>query len=131
MRKQRTPTASYDGQTTIYLAAPFSKLTSIQKTRLITKIAKVVEVLTELKYYVVSPILHNYQPWLRGNLDGSFEFWQGYNLWLLSNCTHLMILTTTGWDTSTGVYAELQQAKHDKKIIEYISPTTYHITDTP
>jgi hypothetical protein len=54
-----------------------------------------------------------------------------YDLIHLSHCDIIVVLTSTGWNLSRGVEAELVFAKENHITIKYLSPRTGEITDEP
>jgi hypothetical protein len=131
MKKQRTPTKSEGSLGSSYLAMPFTKLNKGQQKQAIASAAKAVEMLINHKVFVICPVLHNYEPYKLGKLPIAFDFWKGYNFWLIDHCERLIVLTIKSWDDSTGVYEECQYAKFTNKQILYFNPDTYHVTIKP
>ena len=72
--------------------------------------------------YIYSPISHTH-PIAEascGKLPRGWDFWQGYDRAILTNCEKLIVLRLPGWDTSTGVQAEIKLATEMGIPVEYI-----------
>ena len=77
-----------------------------------------------------SPIVH----WHVVSLefpDIPYEMYLINDLEHLSHCDVMLVLTSTGWDKSRGIAAEIAFAKDHHITIKYISPRTGEITDEP
>jgi hypothetical protein len=72
--------------------------------------------------YVFSPISHTH-PIAEascGKLPRGWDFWEGYDTAILSGCEKVIVLRLPGWDSSTGVQAEIKIATKLEIPIEYI-----------
>lgn len=76
--------------------------------------------------YVYSPISHTHPIAKLGKLPCDWAYWKGYCECFFDGWTdELHVITAHGWDTSTGVEAEINLA-NDKGIpVKYIEPTTF------
>ena len=61
-----------------------------------------------------------------GTLPPEWDFWQGYDTAILTNCEKVIVLRLPGWQESTGVQAEIKLATEMGLPIDYID-----FTDTP
>jgi hypothetical protein len=81
--------------------------------------------------HVFSPIAHGWPIAESGSLPTSWEYWKESCIVMVSRCQRFIVLTMDGWDTSTGVLAEIEYALSIGLKIEYMHPITFEITDTP
>lgn len=56
-------------------------------------------------------------------IDGTYNFWKDYSRQLLQMCHGIIVLTIDGWETSTGVTDELDNAMAGKKAVIHFDPT--------
>jgi Domain of unknown function (DUF1937). len=55
-------------------------------------------------------------------LPGDWAYWGTYSETLLKQCDSMIVLTMHGWDTSTGVQAEIKLCRDMGKPVEFIDP---------
>ena len=72
--------------------------------------------------YVFSPISHTHPiaEASEGTLPTGWEFWEGFDRQYLNVCKKIIVLRIPGWDTSTGVKAEIKIGEDDGISIEYM-----------
>jgi hypothetical protein len=58
-------------------------------------------------------------------LPRDWGFWHKFDEEFVRICKRIIVITLKGWETSTGVQAELDLAKQYGLEIEYIDPTPY------
>jgi hypothetical protein len=71
-------------------------------------------------HFVFSPVSHFHPIAIDAKLSGGWDFWQKYCEMSLHWCNRLIVLKLNGWETSTGVQAEISLAKELGYEIEYI-----------
>lgn len=115
-------------KTLVYLASPFSsknKFTEECRYEAVTRAAALIK----RKYpdiVMFLPITQSYNMVRHiPSLGGSFDKWEGDDLFMVGISDELWILKLPGWDTSIGVNAERDYAKSLGKKIVYIN--TYDI----
>jgi hypothetical protein len=86
--------------------------------------------LLNLNKAVYSPILHWHNVALQYP-DISYDSYLNNDLVHLRNCNCLIVLTSSGWDKSRGIAAEVEEAKALGMKIEYFNPITGEISDVP
>ena len=104
----------------IYLATLFTHSEHyMQEARFILVTRVAAKMMGEGKY-VFSPITHTYPIAEMGKLPGGWEYWEGYDRCMIAACDKLMVLRLPGWETSTGVQAEIRIAQDHGIPVEYI-----------
>lgn len=78
--------------------------------------------LANLGYDTVSPLYKHTIRKIGKELEGDWNRWGSYSEQLLSRCDYLLVLTFDGWDRSTGVLAEIEEAKKNDISIFYVDP---------
>ena len=71
---------------------------------------------------VHSPISQNHRVDRVGLFPRTWEFWKEQDIPILLRCDVLHVLTLEGWNTSTGVTAEILSACESDIPVEYIDP---------
>ena len=110
----------------IYLANPYShKNKFIQDMRFLIT-SYIGSKLIEKGFHIFSPIVesHNYAE-VNPHLQTDWSYWKAHDLLMIDKCDELWVITMEGWDTSTGVIAEIDYAKQNDKKVVYIDPTRY------
>lgn len=112
----------------IYLACPYSykdsdpaKIMQIKEERFLA-VNKAAAKLMEQGNYIFSPISHTHPIAMAGNLPGGWDYWEGYDRCMLSCCKKIIVLRLAGWETSTGVQAEIKIGQELGIPVEYIDP---------
>lgn len=113
----------------IYLASPYSHTDeSVVEARFIHAAKAAAWLVKQFPdENVFSPIVHSHVMHKMGGLGGlggDWEFWKRIDTDYLHRCDQLVILCLPGWDTSTGVKAELELARDMENIhsISYMVP---------
>lgn len=78
--------------------------------------------LMALGVLVYSPITHNHPIAECSSLPGTWEFWKQFDLAVLKHCKQLVVLKLPGWETSTGVTAEIEFCQKNFIPITYVDP---------
>lgn len=94
----------------IYLACPYSHPEPKIKEKRFLDVNRVAATLMKDGYYVFSPISHTH-PIAAFGLPEHWEFWKGYDEAMIKNCKAVLVVKMDGWETSTGVQAEIKIAK--------------------
>jgi hypothetical protein len=112
----------------IYLACPYSykdadpaKVMAVKEERFQAVNKASAKLMAEGKY-IFSPISHTHPIALAGSLPGDWQFWEGYDRCILSSCCKIIVLRLPGWETSTGVQAEIKIGQELGIPVEYIDP---------
>lgn len=93
----------------VYLASPYShRDKQIEKMRYYLAL-NATKKLLETGIHTLSPIVGSYHLHNAG-LGGTWQFWAGYDMNLLSRCDILFVYTVPGWEESVGVTAEIKFA---------------------
>jgi hypothetical protein len=110
----------------IYLAVPYSYkdadpavVATVKESRF-KIVNKVASKLMAEGNYIFSPISHTHPIALAGQLPGDWQFWEGYDRCILSFCSKIIVLRLPGWETSTGVQAEIKIGTELGIPVEYI-----------
>ena len=104
----------------IYLATPYTHINHhimVARFKMVNKVAA--KLMADGKY-IFSPISHTHPIAEAGELPRGWDYWEGYDRRILLTCTKIMVLKLPGWETSTGVQAEIKIGKELNIPIEYI-----------
>lgn len=63
-----------------------------------------------------------------GLIPDTFEFWEKYCYEILSRCDEMIVITVDGWDTSTGVNAEIVYCTQHNIPIRFFDPVSCTFT---
>lgn len=96
----------------IYLAAPYSSDSELEKHWRFNCVNKKAAELMEKGYQVFSPISHSHpiSNYVSTENNMSHDFWLRQDFWILEICNELHILQLDGWIESKGVRAEIKKA---------------------
>ena len=75
--------------------------------------------------YIYAPISSCHHIAKKYGLPRTWEYWKGMDEAYVSICKTFIVIMLSGWETSTGVTAELEIAKRCGARLEYIDPTPY------
>ena len=103
-----------------YLATPYTHPEHCVMVARHLMVNKIGAKLIEGGKYIYSPISHTHPIAELGTLPRGWDFWEGYDKVMLKACTNLIVLRLPGWETSTGVQAEIKIAKDLGLPTEYI-----------
>lgn len=93
----------------VYLASPYShRDNQIEKMRYYL-VLNATKKLLETGIHALSPIVGSHHLHNAG-LEGTWSFWAGYDMNLLSRCDELFAYAIPGWEESVGVTAEIKFA---------------------
>lgn len=106
----------------VYLAGPYNHDLATVKDHRFRELTKHAGSLMALGVLVYSPITHNHPIALRSSLPGTWEFWKQFDLAVLKHCKQLIVLKLPGWETSTGVAAEIEFCQKNYIPITYVDP---------
>lgn len=107
----------------IYLASPYTHDNPfVRQDRFEAACRKAAELLESGKN-VFSPIAHSVPIQTHGTLAVcDWNFWRRFDFEMLSKCDVLYVLTLPGWEASTGVLAEIQEAARLHINVLFIKP---------
>jgi hypothetical protein len=104
----------------VYLATPYSDSDPAVVEQRVANFCKMSAHLIQTGIFTISPILNHlilgYAP-----LPNTWEYWKNFSETLLQKCDKMIVLQMDGWDTSTGVIAELELCDKYNIPVEYIS----------
>lgn len=107
----------------VYLAAPYSCDQPLIVEERIKVLCQCDAQLMRSGIFTVSPLLKhfilNY-----GELPSDWAYWKTYSETLLQQCDSMIVLTMFGWETSTGVQAEIKLCREQGKPVEFIDLAT-------
>ncbi len=106
-----------------YLASPYSHPDASVRTARYEAACLVAGVMMRRGDHVFSPIAHHHPIAARHGLSTGFDYWEAYDLAMLSRCDRLAVLAIDGWRESVGVQAEIAMA------VRLGLPTTYVDTE--
>ena len=97
----------------IYLATPYTGTPEQQQSRF-EAVNRVAAKLMGFGYLVFSPISHTHPIAMAGDLPKGWEYWKAYDETFIKEwCDELWVYVQDGWETSTGVTAEVKMAKEN------------------
>lgn len=102
-----------------YLASPYSHPNKKIKEARFQVVNQLLIQLFQEGRFLYSPLTHNVTLDNLG-LSGGWELWGEFDCMLLSRCDYILVLKQDGWETSTGLRAEIELATHLNMDIEYI-----------
>lgn len=117
-----------------YLAGPYSAkgetnediIRTIQTQRyvwLTTIASRLMERFPNLN--VFSPITHSHPMHSLAGMRGDWAFWKKIDTEFISLCGLMIVAKLPGWDTSTGVQAEIELAREFRIPILFLDPKAY------
>ena len=105
----------------VYLACPYSHDdASVREMRFHAANVAVGELMKVRGEIVFSPISHSHPIAKAVGLPGDWQWWQQWDRAFLSVSSKLYVLMIPGWNTSTGVLAEIKIAQEMGLPIEYL-----------
>ncbi len=105
-----------------YLACPYKHHDPKVMSERHAHVNQVLYHLMKKGIHAFSPLTHNI-PVIQLGLNYSWEdYWQDFDLGMLSRSSKLYVLKLPGWETSRGVTAEIAKAKELNLPIEYLEP---------
>lgn len=93
----------------IYLASPYSHSNPDVVIRRFNHISYIAGQMIADGLMVYAPICHSHPIAKQGCAD-TWEMWSALDLEMLSRCDELWVAKMQGWETSTGVTAEIYEA---------------------
>lgn len=103
----------------IYLACPYNDKSLEVREERYHAVTRVASILMQQGHFIFSPITHCHPMAISGNLPTGWDFWQEYDMLMISRCDELWVLTIPGWRESKGVTSEIQIALVLNKPIKY------------
>ena len=101
----------------IYLASPYAHPDPAVMQERFHQASYTVAHFLRKNITVYSPIAHNHYLACNFDLPRTWGFWQGPDLDMLFEAEELWILQLPGWEESTGVRAEREQARGGKPVL--------------
>lgn len=77
-----------------------------------------------------SPIVHCHELAKKHKMPGIYTFWESYCIAMLRPASELHVLMIDGWESSTGVTGEINEAVDTGKLICYVDPDSFEIVRT-
>lgn len=114
----------------VYLAIPYTSKSSDPQEAEGHRAARMVDFWKGCAYlidrgdHVVSPMTLEPALIVAPDMPYEWEFWQHYSRKMLGICQSLVVLMLDGWEVSTGVAGEVEEALRLGLPIEYIEPHT-------
>ena len=107
----------------VYVAAPYSRVPD--KKELMERIADFCGyyMIKHPGEYAITGLVHHYAAVQRPELGTDYRFWEEFCVGFIKRSEKLVVLMIDGWDSSTGVNAEINLAKRLNIPIEYWLPT--------
>lgn len=72
-----------------------------------------------------SPISHCHELSQRHDMPKTWEFWKQIDFGYIEACSHVWVLMMPGWEDSTGVSAEIIEARRQGKPIRFLDCEGY------
>lgn len=94
----------------IYLASPYSHPNPAVVEQRFQDVSRAAAMMTQDGLMVFCPIAHSHPMAVYGGLTGNWEFWKAIDTEWIERCSELHLLMLPGWNTSTGVNAEVDIA---------------------
>lgn len=104
----------------IYLACPYSHDDPQVRQKRFESATKVAATLTKAGHHVYSPITVGHTLCQYADVPCDWEFWEANDRIYLSISKAVFVLMLPGWETSTGVQAEIKIADDMGLPVEYI-----------
>ena len=106
----------------IYLAVPYTHKDRYVRVARWIAANKAAAVMMAKGLYVFSPISHTHPiaEASDGTLPLGWDFWEGFDRQYLNVCKKIVVLKIPGWDTSTGVTAEIKIGNEAGIPVEYM-----------
>lgn len=67
-----------------------------------------------------SPIMHNHQASIFCDINGNWDFWKTFCINMLDKCDEMYVFMIDGWESSVGVWAEIEYALNNNKKLYFI-----------
>lgn len=109
----------------IYIASPYSHDSRTVEHDRFVEVARYASHLMAEGKSCISPVAYGYALTVHGTTPGDWNTWQSACERFLIICDRVNVLMLDGWNTSTGVLAEIALAKTDQLDISFIDPGTY------
>jgi nucleoside 2-deoxyribosyltransferase len=105
----------------IYLASPYSHPYPSVRNARFDAVCRVAAQLMSRGLLIFSPIAHSHPIACAGDLPTGFDFWERYDRAHMDACGGMIVVMMDGWETSTGVQAEIAYMRAAGKPIAYIA----------
>ena len=110
----------------IYLASPYSHDQAAVRESRFEAVRAVTGKLIRVGHVVFSPIVYSHQ--FAESHGTDFAAWEQFDLTIIAVCRELWVLRLGGWETSKGVWNEIEYAKWLGKPVKHLNPETMEVT---
>lgn len=114
----------------IYIASPYTHENQHVMNNRFEKVAMHTAHLMRQGLPVYSPIVHGHSIAVRHDLPTDWEFWKNHCLALLGQSVRMIVIMMDGWESSTGVKAEIEYCVNSGIPIDYYDCLTMEIIET-
>jgi hypothetical protein len=106
-------------KTLVYLASPYSHPDPAVRLQRFHEACRKAADLMHHGFLVFSPIAHSHSIAVGWGLPLGWEYWEDFDLRLISTCDEMIVLMLPGWQDSVGVTQEIGIAANLGKPIHY------------
>lgn len=104
----------------IFLSSPYTHQDKKIQQERYDSLAKIAAELTANGEHSFSPIIYGLELCKYKEMPTDFEFWESFCLHFLKMADKIYVLQFDGWESSTGVQAEIKFAKENNIPIKYL-----------
>lgn len=108
----------------IYIASPYTHENPIIVQNRFEQVESITAELLLQKQPAFSPIVHSHVIAGKYDMPTDFLFWRDHCIQLLRQATQLYVVMLHGWEQSSGVRAEIDEAERLGLPVTYIDPNT-------
>lgn len=108
----------------IYVASPYTHGNPDIVQQRFEQVESITAELLRQKLHVFSPIVHGHVIADKYDMPSDFAFWRDYCIGMLQSAAALHVIKLHGWEQSTGVRAEIEEAERLGLPVTYIDPNT-------
>lgn len=110
----------------IYIASPYSADTKAKMNQNFTEVSIFTSKLVKRGLIAISPVTYGHILSQYEDLPDQFEFWKDFCNEILSKCELMVVYQLPGWETSTGVSAEIEYCNDNGIPIIYTMNDPFH-----
>lgn len=104
----------------IFLSSPYTHVDKKIQQERYDKVAEIAAKLTSNGEHAFSPIIYGLELCKYKDMPTDFKFWGDFCMNFLKRCDKMYVLQFDGWESSTGVQAEIKFAKENNITIHYL-----------